>query len=293
MLFSTNTSALSQKFGYAKYTELLCKAGFPALDFSFFSYAQEEIPAGADELMRELRAIADSHGVIFNQAHAPFGGGYEKYTSIRVPLMPEVFRLSSILGVRQIVIHPLQKGYYAGHEKELFEENLAFYRSLAPYAKEHGLRIAIENMWRRHERSGYIIDDVLAPPEELRDMYDALDDSETFTVCLDVGHVTLCSHREPADAIRILGRDRLGALHVHDTDYRDDLHTLPYMGKIDWESVISALAEIDYKGELTLEASNFQRNVPEALLPAALRYMAETAAYLAERIEAAKREVIR
>ncbi len=288
MLFSTSTSTLAQKIGYAKCVDMLCKAGFPALDFAFFAYSQDEIPAGATELMRELRAIADANGVIFNQAHAPFGGGYEKYTTVRVPMMPEVFRLASILGVRQIVVHPLQNGTYTGREKELFEANLAFYRSLAPHAKASGIKIAIENMWRRHPASGYIVDDVLAPPEELRDMFDALDDEETFTVCLDVGHVTLCNHREPADAIRILGHDRLGALHVHDTDYRDDLHTLPYMGKIDWESVIAALAEIDYKGELTLEAGNFQRSVPEALILSSMRYMADTARYLAERIDAAR-----
>ncbi len=288
MLFSTSTSYLSQKIGHERCVELITKAGFPAVDFAFFAYAQNGIPEGADEMMRSCRAIAEANGAVFNQAHAPFGGGYDAYTSIRVPLMPEIFRLSSLLGVRQVVVHPLQFSYYAGHEKELFEKNVAFYKSLAPYAKENGLKIAIENMWRRHAKSGYIVDDVLAPPEELRDMFDALDDSEAFTVCLDIGHVTLCNHREPADAIRILGGDRLGALHVHDTDYRDDLHTLPYMGKIDWKSVTDALGEIGYSGELTLEAGNFQKSTPDGLLPASMRYMAETARFLAEEIEAVK-----
>ena len=291
MLFSTNTFALAAKIGYQKCVELIARAGFTAVDFSFHGYAQERIPEGADDLMRQCRAAAEENGAVFNQAHAPFGGGYDAYTSIRVPLLPEIFRLSSLLGVRQIVVHPLQRSYYAGHEGELFKENLAFYRTLAPYAKENGLKIAIENMWRRHEKSRYIADDVLAPPEELRDLFDALDDDEAFTVCLDIGHVTLCNHREPADAIRILGHDRLGALHVHDTDYKEDLHTLPFMGKIDWRSVTDALGEIDYKGELTLEAHQFQENVPSELLPATMRYMAETARYLAEQIEAARKKI--
>ncbi len=290
MLFSTTIWNLGARIGYQRCVELICKAGFPAVDFSFPNYAQDRIPEGADELMRQCRRIAESNGAVFNQAHAPFGGGYDAYTSIRVPLMPEIFRLSRLLGVRQVVVHPLQRPYYAGREKELFLENLSFYRSLAPHAKENGLKIAIENMWRRHERSGYITDDVLAKPEELRDLFDALDDGETFTVCLDIGHVTLCNHREPADAIRILGRERLGALHVHDTDYREDLHTLPFMGKIDWMRVTDALGEIGYMGELTLEAGNFHKNIPEGLLPASMRFMAETARYLTEQIDAARKK---
>ncbi len=97
------------------------------------------------------------------------------------------------VGIRQVVVHPLQRGRYYGHEQELFDMNMEFYRSLAPYAREAGVRIAIENMWQNHPVNGHIVDDVCANPHELAAYYDTLDDPDCFTVCLDLGHVALCA----------------------------------------------------------------------------------------------------
>jgi sugar phosphate isomerase/epimerase len=54
----------------------------------------------------------------------------------------------------------------------------------------------------------------------------------------------------------------LHALHVHDNDYIDDRHTLPGLGRMDWEEIMKALAEIDYDGDFTYEADNFLVNIP-------------------------------
>jgi len=74
-------------------------------------------------------------------------------------------------------------------------------------------------------------------------------------------------------------------LHVHDVDYVSDLHTLPGIEKINWDKVCQALGEIDYKGELTLEADNFLKNFEDGFKPAAARFMAETARYLADKVD--------
>jgi sugar phosphate isomerase/epimerase len=96
--------------------------------------------------------------------------------------------------------------------------------------------------------------------------------------------VALCG-REPQDAIRVLGHDRLGALHVHDVDYVNDLHTIPYLGRINWYQVIEALADIDYKGEFTMESDAFLAPYPTDYLPIATKFMADTTKYLANRLE--------
>ena len=286
MLYSTQTHVAVDRLGPIDGVKALIKAGYPALDYSFFwGVDNPQVPELS--LMRELRAIADEAGVIFNQAHAPFGGGREKYTTLTLPLLPDVFRCAGVLGVRQIIVHPIQDGPFPGREKELFDLNVDFYRNLAPYAKENGLKIALENMWQKHPVSGYIRDDVLAPPEQLAALYDTLDDPDAFTVCLDIGHVTLCG-REPEDAIKTLGHDRLGALHVHDTDYKADLHTLPGMSRINWKKVTDALGAIDYKGEFTLEADNFLIRYPNEHLPVAMRFMADTARFYAEQVDLAR-----
>ena len=284
MLYSTSIHNGIAAFGIEDGTKKYIDAGFPALDFGFFGdYSYIDAP-DYKERFAALKSYANSRGVIFNQAHAPFGGGYEKYTTEKVPKMPRIFEICGILGIGEVVVHPLQSGRYYGRAEDLFQMNMSFYRSLAPFAKDCGIKIAIENMWQRHPITGYIVDDVCAPPEELVRYYDTLDDPDTFTVCLDLGHVALCG-REPEDAIKTIGHDRLGALHVHDVDYKDDLHTLPGLGKMNWGNICKVLGEINYKGVFTLEATGFQTRVPKELLPSVFKYMNDTAKHYSDLVD--------
>ncbi|MBO7170820.1 MAG: TIM barrel protein, partial [Clostridia bacterium] len=218
MLFSANTYVAQQKFGTVDGIKAMIDAGFPALDMSFFAGSWFFTHEGDRiAIAKELRALADGHGVIFNQAHAPFGPTdvfYEKY----FPSFAEMFECCSVLGVQDVVVHPLQHLRYYGNEEALFDINMEFYNSIKHFAEETGIRIAIENMWQRHPVNNHIVDSVCADPRELCRYYDTLGDSKNFTVCLDLGHVALCE-REPEDAIRTIGHERLGALHVHDVDY--------------------------------------------------------------------------
>lgn len=284
MLFSSQSATLNQRLGLDRAIDVMIEAGYPCIDISLFNHNDYLFADDWQDTARRIRHQVDAHGVIFNQAHAPFGGGYDHYTTVLVPQFPRVFAFCEILGVRQIVVHPLQRGRYYGHEKELFDLNMDFYRSLIPLSDQHGIKICIENMWQNHPVNRHICDDVCADPHELAAYYDTLNDPEHFTVCLDIGHVALCG-REPEDAIRILGHDRLGALHVHDVDYVSDLHQLPGMSKINWNPVIQALADIRYSGEFTLEADSFLHKFDIEHLPAAAKFMADTAKYMADKIE--------
>ena len=194
-----------------------------------------------------------------------------------------------LIGVKNIVVHPLQRGRYYGQEDVLFEMNMEFYSKLAPYAKDSGVKIAIENMWHNHPITGTIVDDTCADPHELVRYYDTLNDPAAFTICLDLGHVALCN-REPEEAIKVIGHDRLGAIHAHDVDYSRDLHTLPGLSKLNYDAICKSLAEIDYVGEFTLEAENFAKKYPDEHLPAVLRFMAETAKLYADKIDSYRKE---
>ena len=287
MLFSSQSSTLNRRLGLEKAVDVMMDVGYPCIDISLFDHNEYLFAENWKDIAHNIRQKVDARGVFFNQAHAPFGGGYEHYTSVLVPQFPRVFEFCEILGVRQIVIHPLQKGRYYGHERELFDLNMCFYRSLVPLSEKHGIKICIENMWQNNPVSRHICDDVCADPHELATYYDTLNDPDHFTVCLDIGHVALCG-REPEDAIRILGHDRLGALHVHDVDYVSDLHQLPGMSKINWNYVLQALADIQYSGEFTLEADSFLHRFDLEYLPTAANFMANTAKYMADKIEELK-----
>lgn len=285
MLYATSTTKLNHVFGLEHCMEILMDAGFPAIDIDMGSDNGYLFQPDWQETADRLKAMADSRGVVFHQAHAPFGGGYDHYTTVLVPQLPRVFAFAGRVGIKQVIVHPLQRGRYYGHEKELFDMNMDFYRSLAPYAREAGVKIGIENMWQGHPVNGHIVDDVCADPHELAAYYDTLDDPDSFTVCLDIGHVALCG-REPEDAVRVIGHDRLGALHIHDVDYVHDLHTLPWQGRINWDAVSRALADVGYAGCMTLEADSFLSRYDNELLPIASRFMADCVRHLAEQTEA-------
>lgn len=284
MEISTATSLVAMNLGVENGVRLLCEAGYDCLDISLTGPCNYYERDDKKEIIKSLKAITAEYGVRFNQAHAPYGGGYEVYTTEKVPKMPAVFDFAGELGVDTVVVHPLQWGRYYGNEEKMFELNMEFYSKLAPYAKSAGIKIGIENMWQNHPTSRHIVDDVCAPPEELCRYYDTLNDPEAFTVCLDIGHVALCG-REPEDAIRTIGHDRLGALHVHDVDYVSDLHTLPGVGKINWDNVCRALADVDYKGVFTYEANAFFRNYDLGYYPTVAKFMADTARHLTAKIE--------
>ena len=115
-------------------------------------------------------------------------------------------------------------------------------------------------------------------------------DQEWFVACLDVGHASLVGE-EGADAIPVLGKKYLHALHIQDTDYLKDMHTLPYLGKLEWDGTLKALAEIDYEDEFTLEASNFLKGFPVEFMQEVINFMGKVARYMADQIEEEKQKI--
>lgn len=296
MLFSTSTHTLAQTFGLEKAVDIIMDAGFPAIDMTMFDLTNGAYDDGYRELAKKLLEKTKARGVVFNQAHAPFGGGIENYRDNLLPLFPRMFEFLSLIGAKRVVVHPFHGGKpHYGNEEEWFEINMEFYSSLIPMAQNSGVKIALENMWNRHPVSKLIIDDVCADPAELVRYYDALGRSDVFDICLDLGHVGVCQ-REPDIAIRTIGK-KLGALHTHDVDYLNDLHTLPgVVGKYDWDLICRALADVGYNGEITLEADNFIRNMMRAygneFAPVASKFMADCTRRLVEKVEEYKKQVL-
>lgn len=288
MILSTQTFIPCREHGAIEGVLMLCRAGYDALDLSLTQREMAEIEALGNRwhtLADAQREAAESHGVTFVQAHAPFGGDRETYFAESVSRFPLAFAYAARLGVRNIVVHPLHATTYTGHEEELFCENMRFYKELLPLAREYDTVIAVENMWLTHRGSNSCADDACADPREHLRYVDALKetDPDRFTACLDLGHVAVC-RREPQDAIRILG-DRIGCLHVHDVDYHRDLHTMPFMGSLDWDAICAALKEVGYRGAFNYEADNFLANLPPETHETACRLMAQVGRSLIARIE--------
>ncbi len=263
MNLSVNTRSLYKTNGIEKTIDLFIKTGFDAIDFSFSESYFNEIPT-EKEYFIELKKRVEDKGLFFNQAHAPAPSSVvdRKETEKRFNNIVSSMKRASYLGIKNIVVHPCQHLNYVdeGVPEALFEYNMDFYKSLILYAEEYDIRVAIENMW---QYPGMISHSTCSRPDEMIRYIDSLN-NDSFVCCLDIGHAMLV-RENPADFIRALGNKRLKCLHVHDVDGIDDKHELPYFGIIDWRSVMEALKEINYKGDLTFELKEFVANIPEEL----------------------------
>lgn len=293
MILSTQTSNTFATFGVKKGAEILKLAGYDALDMSLFEMTNNPnspfVTEGWEKHTESVLKDVKDAGLYFNQSHVPFSFNWKNPNEFEERFMPLNIRgiiISGMLGVETAVVHPFHYVDYFGHEEEIFELNMKFYRDLLPYAKEYGVKIAIENMWRREPKRQYICPSACGTAKDLIRYIDSLDD-DTFVACLDLGHCGLVGE-EAWDAIRALGHDRLKSLHVHDNTYKEDTHTLPMMANMDWDEITKALADIDYDGAFTFEADAFLRHVQPDFKPTACKFMADTGRYLINKIESYK-----
>ena len=290
MLFSTDTQVIAARMGFPDALRVLAEAGFTAYDFSIFDHTENN-PVFTDRwraYTAEIKAAADASGIVCNQAHAPHPTKKEEtpenhaYNEKIFDTVVRAMEAAASLGAKAIVVHPIQHLDYSRYAEELFAMNMDFYRALAPYAKRFGIQIALENMWQNDGDTDRIVDSTCAPAAEFIRYFDTLGD-DCFTCCLDLGHCPLCGH-DAAETIRAMGADRIGALHIHDNDFINDQHTLPYLGRTDWDAVLFALHDVGYRGDFTYEAHGFVRHLPTDALPSAFRLMADLAKIMAAKI---------
>ena len=294
MELSINIGNLLTRCGLEKSVELYKKGGFTAIDYSLGDMAKvEDSPFNGDGYREEaerIRKTVEDGGLIINQTHTPFQFKHwddeEYYKTVIYPRICRSIEISALLGAKIAVVHPLHYLEFHGREEESFQTNMDFYRSLIPLCREYNIQIGIENMWRNDPRRRCVAHDTCSQKEEFVRYIDTLD-SEYMVATLDIGHVGLPLQDDEAwDFIRALGHDRLKSLHVHDNDYRSDAHSLPFLGKINWDEVTKALGEINYDGDMTYEVgAGFVNNVPEGFLQNAVNYMGDVGHFLISEID--------
>ena len=292
MLLSTQTDRVFNILGVDDGLKLFKRAGYEALDYSMFGMTGDGHflnNCDFEAYARELREKAEALGLKWNQAHAPFPcwrAGDDAYNEKIAPRVENAVKIAGILGCDAIVVHPIAYTVQGDPQKEI---NYAMYRKLEPIALQYGTKIALENMWGHDKRRGYIVPNVCSLGKDLAEYYDELGNPDAFTVCLDLGHCGLVGE-EPDEAIRALGKNRLRALHIHDNNYKQDSHTIPYdYGcSMNWNNITKALGEIDYQGDFTYEADNFLARFDASNIEIGVNHMVAVARMLMEKIDAAR-----
>ena len=290
MIVSTQTMPIAGKIGEAEAIRLIAQAGFDAYDITLNGIEGNPIfEDNYKEYLASLKAVADEAGITCNQSHAPSSSRRDDspknqyYNEHIFDWLVRALEAAAYLGAKNIIVHPINYMTYRGNEAYLKDMNMEFYRALAPHAKRVGIRIALENTGQMDKRRGIFVDSVCGSVREQIDYLETLGD-DCFVACLDLGHCGLLGH-EVTDSIRALGADRLAALHVHDNNFREDNHTAPFCGKMEWMPILETLAQIGYRGDFTFECYNFFRGLPSEFLPDAAEYLCRLGRRMANLIE--------
>lgn len=258
MLISTEIHSTANLVGEEKAIECLAKAGFDAWDFSMFKMVRYDWEnkrlldndhplIGPDYLSfaRHLRKIGEDNGIHCNQSHAPFP---VKLPIVRSNYLKRAIECTAEAGGKICIIHP-------DNDKSA-EENAEMYWELLPFAKDHGVKIATENMWNWDKTLDQASPAACSSPEDFVKHLEAVNDP-SFVACLDLGHAEMRGLGTTApEMIHALG-SHLQALHIHDNDQWHDSHNIPFSMNINFESIVKALKEINYCGYFTLECDQY------------------------------------
>ena len=264
MKISTEIDSLSRLVDEKKAIEYIARAGFDAWDFSLIRMCEWNWatdlpydcahPLKGDNYLsfaRELKRVGLDNGIICNQSHAPFPS--EK--PIMLDFLKRSIECTAEVGGEICVIHPATYS--------TFEENIALnallYEKLLPFAKDHGVKIATENMWRWDVEKGIADIAACATPKEFCGLLNEVND-DYLVACLDIGHAEMMGELTSAVQLIYALKDKLRALHIHDNDRKRDLHQIPFSMDIDFKAIVKALKEINYKGYLTLESNSFAKS---------------------------------
>ena len=267
---------------------MLKEAGYQDLDLHFCDADKGTIEICGDDWERwanNFRNEMERLGLTCGQSHAPY------YKRGLIPADKAVYKYSEkmvrrsieaagIIGAKTITIHGNAVPGCVDFEQSK-ALNLEYFCPLLELAEKCGVSIAIENMFDPYDpikttirRRRY-----LAYVPDLIDLVDTLGkDFKNVGICWDFGHANEMSWNQ-VESLKMIGK-RLIATHVNDNYGIKDDHLLPYLGEIEWKPIMKTLRDIKYEGNFTYETRGFTVNLPDELIPEALRFSVILGNYL-------------
>ena len=234
---------------YFERVRLTVECGFTAIDLSLYTIEEgDPLFYGEDwrDYAERLRDYAHSLGATFVQSHSPDTNNMDGEEGFADAVWKTVraIEICQILGIENLVVH-------AGVDRSLtdksvwFEENRRFYRELFPVMERCGVNVLCENTTNANMRNCYYI----VSGKETREFVKFVDHPR-FHACWDTGHANIegPQYQEILD----LG-DELYAIHFNDNRGSCDEHLAPYMGTMNIDEVMHALAAIGFSGPLVFE----------------------------------------
>ena len=273
-----------RKFGEKEGLKMIKDAGFDCVDYSYYAFKTDSdaLGEGYIEYAKELRAHLDEIGLECSQAHAPYIMGYDgafDLDDVNYKATVHSIESAAILGAESIIVHSIA---VPKNMKELsfWKLNQEYYKSLIPFAEKAGILIAVENLYNYDDKRKHYVGR-LGSPNELNEFVKEIN-SPWIVACVDVGHASITGY-EPEDFIAEMDGSILKAIHIHDGDYIEDRHTLPYLGRFHWDDVLGALKKVGFEGNLNFEIITYLARFPAELLPEALNLAAKTGRFMIDK----------
>ena len=233
------TSDYIESYGNPQpYLERIAAAGFTHIHWCHhwntdFLYSEPEIDQVARWFAEYNLHMLNLHA---SQGKEKYWCSFLEYQrQAGVELVQNRIHMAAWLGADVVIIHvPSEAGVDV--RQELLDPVRHSLDELLPFAKSHGVRIAVENM----ETDDFGM---------LTTLLEAYDEN-VLGLCYDSGHGNI-DGRGLDNLERV--KERLIALHLHDNDGVSDWHKIPFTGTVDWARLTRIIAGSPYKKCLNLE----------------------------------------
>ena len=204
--------------------------------------------------------------------HAPLnvnvlGAPQEQWRRDKVEVLGAYLQFAGEIGAREMVVHPVPNPCFVTNPndpelpKKMRNATRRSLDELVPVCESAGVRILLENL-------PYKCDYPFLGMKQLKVLVESYC-PEVVGLLVDTGHAAVMG-LDPADEVRLAG-DRLGGVHLHDSDGVEDRHWLPGKGIINWDEVCRSLTQVDFQGPWIFELSGKDdTNTPEELCQQAL-----------------------
>jgi sugar phosphate isomerase/epimerase len=266
-LVGISTFTLQSLYGDFRALEIAKEIGADAVDFSLdteTSLNEKSIYSKSDEEICEyfnsVRKKADELGIIISQTHGRLQVFYNDsvkdeavFKDARIDCM-----VSKILGAPYTVMHAIATTITGPDAPSDYMHKLYYdtFSKIIPYAKQYGVKIAVETMG---DAPIHKCCDFFGVLSEFKTAFDRIcaegDNKDYLCCCVDTGHVNKAmrfGNPTPQEFIRAMGC-AVKCLHLNDNNTLTDQHKPPMTGVIDWKEILSALKEIGYDGVFNLE----------------------------------------
>lgn len=259
------------KRGYIESIRRTHAAGFNVMDFCMCPMQREDTELNGDDWESLAYDIADEAaklGVTFAQSHLPYpkmvtrrrratDEGCERNERFE-ELTRRAVRISGMLGVKWAVVHPvMREANCCTDTEDDIAYNHEIYDRYLELAAPLGVGLAFENMGDPDgkRRFGSV-------PAELLGLINSYGENPYVGICWDFGHANRMFYDQTKQLAAVL--PHLKATHVDDNIGTEDLHTIPFLGTIDWQRLMPMLAKGGYNGVFNYEIK-FTSKFPEPL----------------------------